>query len=99
MLVAVFFKDKIMLHKLKTEPSYFNAVLRGDKTFELRKNDRSFRLNDELLLEEFIPENYYEDGKPAEYSGRIIHRRISYILTGGKFGLEKDFVILGLAVI
>lgn len=88
-----------MLHKLKTEPIYFDAVLRGDKNFEVRKNDRHFRLNDELLLEEFIPENYYEDERPAEYSGRIIHRRISYVLTGGKFGIEKDHVILGLAVI
>lgn len=88
-----------MLHKLKTEPTFFSAILRGDKNFELRKNDRGFRLNDELLLEEWIPENYYEDEKEAEYSGKIIHRRICYILTGGKFGLEDGYVILGLAVI
>ena len=88
-----------MLHKLKTEPTYFSAVLRGDKTFEIRKNDRNFRLNDEVLLEEFIPKNYYEDDKEEEYSGKIIHRRISYVLTGGKFGLENGYVILGLAVI
>jgi Domain of unknown function (DUF3850) len=85
-----------MIHKLKIEPIYFDAIRRGDKTFEVRYNDRNFKNNDELLLEEYIPENYYQDDKPAELTGRIIHRQICYVLSGGKFGIEKGFVVLGL---
>ena len=42
-----------MIHSLKTEPKYFEAVLSGKKTFELRKNDRDFRVGDYLALNEW----------------------------------------------
>ena len=36
-----------MNHELKTLPSYFEAVLSGDKTFEIRDNsDRGFQRGD-----------------------------------------------------
>ena len=42
-----------MTHCLKTKPKYFNAILSGLKTFELRKSDRNYHINDELILAEY----------------------------------------------
>lgn len=42
-------------HKLKTWPVYFDASWRKLKPFELRVNDRDFRVNDTLTLQEFEP--------------------------------------------
>lgn len=41
-----------MIHALKTEPQFFEAVIDGSKTFEVRKNDRDFRVGDYLALNE-----------------------------------------------
>ncbi len=46
-----------MIHELKILPKYFNAVISGEKTFEIRKNDRPFHKGDLLALNEF-------DGEP-----------------------------------
>lgn len=50
-----------MTHDLKILPKYFEDVLSGIKTFELRENDRNFKTEDMLRLREF------SDG---EYTGR-----------------------------
>lgn len=81
-----------MIHELKTWREYFIAVFSGIKNFELRKNDRDYKIGDELLLKEY-------DHIKEEYTGRILHRRIDYILHGGQFWLEKGYVILGLSKI
>lgn len=39
-----------MEHVLKTIEPYFSAVLSGDKTFEIRRNDRGFQKGDTLVL-------------------------------------------------
>ena len=42
-----------MIHELKIYPDYFNAVISGKKTFEIRKNDRHFQKGDMLALNEW----------------------------------------------
>ncbi|MNX23737.1 hypothetical protein D3C86_537450 [compost metagenome] len=79
-----------MIHKLKTHQKYFVDVYSGLKNFELRFNDRNYKIGDELILEEYIPESEF-------YTGRILHRRIDCILKGGVFGLEEGYVILALS--
>ena len=74
------------LHELKTLPEYYQAV----------KNDRSYEVDDELLLLEFIT-NDHDFGD--FYTGNICHRKISYIFHGGQYGLETDYVILGIVKI
>ena len=85
-----------MVHELKTLPVYFNAVLEGRKNFEIRKNDRFFQQGDELLLKEWYPDDWYEVGEKECYTGRFLHRKITYILKGGQYGIENGYVILGL---
>lgn len=80
------------IHHLKTWKKYFAMVFCGSKNFEVRKNDRDFKLGDQLLLEEW-------DNEKEVYTGRILHRRIDYILKGGQFGIEEGFCVLSLSKI
>jgi hypothetical protein len=78
-----------MTHALKTDPEYFQAILDGKKTFEVRKKDRPFKTGERLLLQEF-------DRSEGEYSGRETERWIIYILEGGRFGIDEGYVVMGL---
>ena len=42
-------------HELKSWPEFFNSVMDGSKTFEIRNNDRHFQVGDRLILKEFEP--------------------------------------------
>ena len=88
----------LKIHELKTWPKYFHEVKSGVKKFEIRKFDRDFRVGDELILREFVPENYYEDQTEKEYfTGNICHRRIDYLLSDSKFGIQEGYVVLGIS--
>lgn len=77
-----------MQHKLKIIPKYFNDVKSLRKTFEVRKDDRDFRINDTILLRE------WSDG---DYTGRSCVVKITYIL--GRLEEEKQFVAEGLVIL
>jgi hypothetical protein len=75
-------------HELKILPQWFADVSTGKKNFEIRRNDRDFKVGDYLLLKE------YERG---HYTGRELKKRIQYIYQGdGNYGLSEEFCILGL---
>lgn len=78
-------------HDLKCWPEFFAAVRDGLKPFEVRQNDRDFRVGDTLRLWEFDP-------RLDLHTGKYFHRRVSYVLDGGAFGVEPGFVVMGLAV-
>jgi len=78
-------------HELKTWPEYFEAVARGDKTFEVRKDDRGFMRGDLLVLCEIEP-----DDAPKGYTGRTCERRASYVLRGPGFGVEDGYCVMAL---
>lgn len=77
-------------HELKTWPPYFNDILKGIKNFDLRFNDRDYKVGDILILKEYRQ----NDG---EYTGRVIIRSIIYIFNTG-FGLKDGYCILGLSI-
>lgn len=52
-----------MTHGLKIQPDYFKAVFMGNKTFEIRKNDRGYKAGDVLILKEWVPETKRYTGK------------------------------------
>lgn len=65
------------VHILKVWPQYFQPLIESRKKFELRKADRDYKVGDELLLMEYIPD--YED---PQYTGRSAEVEITYILDG-----------------
>lgn len=75
-------------HDLKCWPKHFAAVRRGDKTFEIRRNDRDFSVGDQILLREFDPEG-------GAYTGQTETRLISYLLSEEAFGVVHGFVVIG----
>ena len=75
-----------MTHKLKILPEYYQAVKSGDKDFEIRFNDRDFKVGDMVVLREY--EENYTDSEPIE-------RRIKYIYAG-EIGLKEGFCVLGM---
>jgi ASC-1-like (ASCH) protein len=76
----------IMKHRLKIWPEYFEAVLSGKKTFEIRKNDRGFQVNNLLLLQEYNPE-------AEEYTGRELLVEVTYITD---FGQPNNQVVMSI---
>jgi hypothetical protein len=75
-------------HELKILPQYFQEVWDDNKNFELRKNDRDYKVGDYLVLRE------YSD---AGYTGSFLKVVITYILKDcPEYGLNKDYCILGI---
>lgn len=54
-----------MIHELKIKPQYYEDIKIGLKPFEIRKNDRDFKLGDILILNEY-------DSGAGTYSGRAL---------------------------
>lgn len=50
-------------HSLKTHGVYFDAIKRGDKTFDIRKNDKEYQAGD--VLELVRTEGHPKFGLPA----------------------------------
>jgi ASC-1-like (ASCH) protein len=77
------------IHNLKIIPQYFKEVKNGNKKFELRKNDRNFKVGDTLCLEEWC--NHFEG-----YTGQEINVEVTFIFAGGFYGLHEDYVIMSI---
>jgi len=76
-------------HSLKTWPEYFQKVKSGEKNFEVRIDDRNYKVRDTLVLREWCPDK-------GVFTGKYLTREISYILPGGSFGIDENTVILSL---
>lgn len=74
------------LHKLKTIQPYYDASESGLKTFEIRKNDRNFKLGDVLVLYEWT-------GSSA--TGRRHIKQVTFILSD-KPWLPEGYVCMAL---
>ena len=74
-----------MIHALKIRPKYFDAVRSEVKTFELRKNDRDFRVGDFLALNEWDDDHY---------TGRTELREVRYMLNVGEVIQGADDIVL-----
>lgn len=83
-------------HELKTWPSYFEAIQKREKLFEVRKNDRDFSVGDKLRLREFDPgkDAVINDWKYTKREQTVI---VTSILHGGQFGIEPGYCVMSIA--
>ena len=75
-----------MEHKLKIEPRYFMEVYEKRKTFEIRKNDRDFKVGDTLILQEYMKEH-------RQYTGNVLRRKITYITD---YAQQDDYIVMAI---
>jgi uncharacterized protein YqfB (UPF0267 family) len=81
-----------VIHNLKCWTEYYQMIEKGLKTFELRKNDRDFRVGDILRLHEW-------DNHAVLYTLDSLCVEVLHILfsdyEGGEIeGLQKGYVIM-----
>lgn len=74
-----------MTHELKIRPQFFDKVISGEKTFEIRKNDRNFIVGDRIILKEY--------DKETGFTGRNAVFEITYVMTDTEF-VKKGFAVL-----
>lgn len=76
-------------HELKIRSIYFDRIALGQKTFEIRKNDRDFQTGDTVILREINIDN-------PLYSGRELSYKIGYVFSGEEFGVQKGYCVFSL---
>jgi ParB family chromosome partitioning protein len=75
----------VVTHELKCERGPFMAIAAGHKTFEYRKNDRDYNVNDLFILNE-VDEVRYTGNKSGPWV-------ITYILYGPDYGIPAGFCV------
>jgi len=61
-----------MKHNKKAWPKYFQKIIEGKKTFDLRLADWECKEGDILVLQEWGP-------KTKKYTGREIEKKVTYV--------------------
>lgn len=81
-----------MTHKIKIRESFADAIMRGDKTFEVRYNDRGYQTGDYVKFTVL----YDSDGcENINHPLRYRNFRITYVLSG--WGIENGYVVFGIS--
>lgn len=79
-----------MIHDLKILKSFADAIISGDKTFEIRKKEREYQKDDKIkfyVLDDQTHESCYHPIMNKLYE-------ITYILSG--WGIKEDFVVFSI---
>jgi hypothetical protein len=83
------------VHEVKSWSHFYDAIKRGDKTHDLRKDDRGYKVGDILNLRRY-------DIEKGDYTGDECQALITYI-TSNQFPcayssavLDREYVILSL---
>lgn len=78
----------------KIWPEFFQKILNGDKSFELRLGDFECNPEDSLVLREWNPET-------KEYTGRVLEKKVTYVIKTNdiKFWPKEDIEKYGLQII
>ncbi len=76
------------IHELKIQEKYWKQIFYGNKTFELRKDDRNYQEGDLINFHVII-------GDKPRPTGAVF--KITYILRNvPEYGLSNDYCILGI---
>lgn len=78
-----------MVHRLKLIQPFYDEVKNRNKNFEIRNNDRDFKVGDTVVLSEWDKVNNC-------YAGPSLTRKIKYILKDcPEYGLAIGYCIFG----
>ena len=77
-----------MIHALKQHPERFSDVISGKKLFEVRKNDRDYKVGDLLALNEYDPET-------KSYTGASCLVYVDYILDNPEY-CKEGYVVMSI---
>lgn len=78
------------VHELKIDRELWGQVATNQKTFEIRYNDRGFRVGDDLLLRAVVNTG----GGPPVYTGQWVFSHVMFILDDEKYGMKPGYVIM-----
>lgn len=78
-------------HELKCYSQYFQRICSGQKTFEIRKNDRDFQVGDILHLREFDMKDGLPDYGPDSRRVKIVYMT--------DFEQKEGYVVLGIKLL
>lgn len=77
-----------MIYALKQHPKHFEGVISGKKLFEIRKNDRDYKVGDLLALNEYDPET-------KSYTGASVLVYVDYILDNPEY-CKEGYVVMSI---
>lgn len=83
---------KFKYHVVKSWPMWFDLVWRDDKKYEVRKDDRDYKVGDVLIMLEWDPDTQL-------YTGREIRAEISHKVGDNCEGIMTGYCVLGLTSI
>jgi len=81
-------------HSLKILPQFLARILSGQKTFEIRKNDRDYQVGDTLFLQEHNPDSKIQWAVPSrQQSARV---EVVYI---SSFAQQEGYIVMGVKLL
>ena len=85
----------MITHELKVHPQFWQATKRCEMPFQIRRNDRAFKVGDICVLREYDPKFGYVDRNES------VAFPITFVLHHEDFpnGLQPGFVALGFGVL
>jgi hypothetical protein len=90
-------KEGSKTHELKTDPHPFNEVWEGNKTCEIRYDDRGYRIGDRLVLKETVkPFREAEPDGETKYTGRSVIADVTHVQKG--YGLLAGWCVLSIKI-
>lgn len=78
-----------MTHDLKILQGFADAIISGEKTFEIRENDRGYQKGDHIIFSAID-----KLGLHAEHEIDSREYEITYVMNG--WGLKNGFVVFGI---
>ena len=76
------------IHNIKLQKEFADAVMEGDKTFEVRYNDRGYQKGDRVIFN--VMDGLFQMNHPLNNR----NYEITYVLSG--WGIKEDYVVFSI---
>jgi len=88
------------IHYLKIDREHFDRIMKDRVSYQLRFNDRDYRVGDMAVLSETVfSAREMSEGAALKYTGRKLGIVIDSILGAGVKGLVRGYVIFGFSIL